>query len=120
MCLVVTVDTHTTQESQRLMSRPLRSDDPAAWMLIRGIEESNGARPDTGWVTPTHEEIYNERCYICTDPEFALMGLPVCKPCPVVLDSGQVCGVHWAADDSECDNGCDIAGYYLGDNHEYK
>lgn len=88
------------------MSKPLSSTDPAFWMLQRGIKETNGESPDTGWVTKTHDEIYKESCYICTDPEFALMGLPVCKPCPI-------CKAHWAADDSECDNGCDVQGYYM-------
>ena len=81
------------------MSRPLKSNDPAYWMLEKGLQ-------DESWRTPTHPEIYNPNCYICNDPEFALMGLPVCKPCPM-------CGAHWAADDDECDEGCDIMGYYV-------
>ena len=76
------------------MSIPLKSSDPAYWMLEKGL------RGDPDWVTPTHDEIYNSNCYICTDPEFALMGLPVCKPC-------SECGGHLAADDSVCDNGHD-------------
>lgn len=84
---------------------PLPLDDPAAWMLQRGIDEAEGRRENTGWVTKTHPEIYNPNCYICRDPEFALMGLPVCKPCPI-------CGAHWAADDGVCDEGCDVMGYY--------
>lgn len=101
------------------MSRPLPSDDPAKWMLDRGVQEefilANGGEipPDQRWITPTYDEIYKQSCYICTDPEFALMGLPVCKPCPVILDNGEPCGVHWAADDSECDNGCDVMGHYM-------
>lgn len=78
------------------MSRPLRNDDPSAWMLQRGIDEATGRRPDTGWVSTT--TVFNERCYICQDPEFALMGLPLCKPC-------ETCGAHTPADDIECDNG---------------
>jgi hypothetical protein len=85
--------------------RPLPLDDPAYWMLQRGIDEYEGRVENTGWITETHKEIYKASCYICTDPEFALMGLPICKPCPL-------CGVHWAADDAECDDGCDIYGYY--------
>jgi hypothetical protein len=84
---------------------PLPLGDPAYWMLEKGLR-------DESWRTPTHPEIYKETCYICIDPEFALMGLPVCKPCPVLID-GVPCGAHWAADDSECDNGCDVAGHYL-------
>lgn len=41
------------------------------------------------------ESIYRESCYICTDPEFAQMGLPLCRKCPV-------CGGHISADDTEC------------------
>ena len=93
---------------------PLPLDDPAYFMLQRGIDEVEGRRPNTGWVTQTHPEIYSESCYICRDPEFALMGLPVCKPCPVLID-GQPCGAHWAADDAECDNGCSVVEFYMED-----
>lgn len=86
------------------MPEPMRTSDPAYWMLEKGLADKAAHRK--GWVTPTHDEIYKSDCYICTDPEFALMGLPVCKPCPM-------CGVHWAADDSECDNGCDVQGFYM-------
>jgi hypothetical protein len=78
------------------MSIPLKVNDPAAWMLIKGIEDAAAGRE--GWITPTHDEIYRDDCYICTDPEFALMGLPVCKPC-------DECGGHVPADDIECENG---------------
>ena len=47
--------------------------------------------------------IYNADCYICRDPDFAQMGLPLCKPC-------LQCGAHVPADDDLCDNG--------HDNHE--
>lgn len=36
-------------------------------------------------------------CYICEDPEFAAMGLPLCRVCGV-------CGGHVAADDIVCDD----------------
>lgn len=36
-------------------------------------------------------------CYICEDPEFARMGLPLCRACPK-------CGGHVAADDTVCDD----------------
>jgi hypothetical protein len=36
-------------------------------------------------------------CYICDDPEYALMGLPLCYPCPA-------CGGHIPADDCVCDD----------------
>lgn len=36
-------------------------------------------------------------CYICQDPEFSRMGLPLCTACPK-------CGGHVAADDTVCDD----------------
>lgn len=84
------------------MSKPLRVDDPAAWMLIKGMDEQQKvergelASEDTKWISKT--TVYNEKCYICRDPEFALMGLPLCYPCPE-------CGAHVPADDTICDNG---------------
>jgi hypothetical protein len=45
----------------------------------------------------TSTTVYNQSCYICRDPEFAQMGLPLCYPCPV-------CGAHTPADDVVCDN----------------
>ena len=97
------------------MSIPLPPGDPAQWMLSRGRAEDWAVatgqldESERTWVTKTHPEIYKSTCYICIDEEFALMGMPVCKPCPM-------CGVHWAADDGECDNGCDIEGYYIDNN----
>ena len=90
------------------MSQPLKNDDPAYWMLQRGENENWAvatgqlAPEDATWVTKT--TVYNDRCYICRDPEFALMGLPLCKPCKHEVD-GVVCGAHIPADDVECDNG---------------
>lgn len=46
------------------------------------------------------DSIFRDDCYICIDPEFAMMGLPLCKPC-------LVCGGHRAADDEICENGHD-------------
>jgi hypothetical protein len=43
----------------------------------------------------------NPTCYICNDPEFAQMGLPLCTACPE-------CGAHVPADDCVCDNGHDV------------
>lgn len=58
-------------------------DDPAYALL-----------QDDFTTTPT---VYKRGCYICEDPEFAQMGLPLCRPCPS-------CGGHVAADDSVCDD----------------
>ena len=44
--------------------------------------------------TPT---IYREGCYICDDPDFSRMGLPLCFAC-------RFCGGHVAADDDKCDD----------------
>lgn len=46
--------------------------------------------------------VHDDRCYICNDPEFAQMGLPLCRPCPRCSQkAGQSAG-HVAADDSVC------------------
>lgn len=73
------------------MSIPLREDDPAYWLLERGI-----ADPSQRSVTT----VFKSGCYICEDPEFALMGLPLCYPC-------KECGGHVPADDTVCENGHD-------------
>ncbi len=41
-------------------------------------------------------DVFSESCYICNDPDFAQMGLPLCYPC-------RFCKGHVAADDSVCD-----------------
>jgi len=63
--------------------------------------------------------VFREGCYICEDPEFAQMGLPLCMECPFckVLTGGQG---HVAADDSECDDcGRDIRDYYMGQKRDF-
>lgn len=69
------------------MSIPLPKDDPAYWMLERGRKDPSKRSTTT---------VYDPNCYICKDPEFSLMGLPLCYPCVV-------CGAHVPADDVECD-----------------
>lgn len=69
-----------------------RPDDPAQALL---------RNPDV-YSTPT---VYDADCYICNDPEFAQMGLPLCKPCPDCDDG------HVPADDVECSN-CGSAAEY--------
>ena len=66
------------------MSEPMKPSDPAYWMLFDGVES-----------TPT---VYDDDCYICRDPEFAMMGLPLCYKC-------LICGAHVPADDPVCKNG---------------
>lgn len=102
------------------MSKPLPVTDPAYWMLERGRAEAKATPEEFGWRSvPT---AYNAHCYICRDPEFALMGLPVCYSCPVpvptplLMDGLPVflpCGQHVAADDCECDRGHDVQGFYM-------
>jgi len=62
----------------------MKPDDPAYWMLFDGVVS-----------TPT---VYAPHCYICNDPEYAQMGLPLCYEC-------LVCGGHVAADEHICING---------------
>lgn len=70
--------------------RQMKPSDPAYWMLSDGHTS-----------TP---EIHRDGCYICTDPEFAAMGLPLCKSCPKCsAEKGEPAG-HVPADDEECDD----------------
>ena len=41
--------------------------------------------------------IHRETCYICRDPDFAEMGMPLCSICTY-------CEGHIAADDTICDD----------------
>lgn len=66
------------------MMSKMKPGDPAYWMLDDGVTS-----------IPT---VHNDDCYICRDPEFAQMGLPLCYPC-------LICSAHVPADDHECDNG---------------
>lgn len=75
-----------------------QSDDMAFLLLHDGIE-----------TTPV---IYKTSCYVCEDPEFAQMGLPLCRKCPA-------CGGHIAADDSVCDVcGLDDNSFYQAENEK--
>lgn len=58
-------------------------DDPAYALLL-----------DDFTTTPV---VFRKGCYICEDPEFAQMGLPLCTRCPS-------CGGHVPADDTVCDS----------------
>lgn len=66
----------------------MKRSDPAYWMLEEGLNDPSKRTSTT---------VYKEDCYICMDPEFSLMGLPLCYPC-------KKCGGHVAADDTICDN----------------
>ena len=65
------------------MSKPLSENDPCQFMLHDNFT--------------TKPVIYRDYCYICNDPEFAQMGLPLCTAC-------RFCGGHVAADDIKCDD----------------
>lgn len=47
--------------------------------------------------------VYDELCYICNDPDFARMGLPLCRECNECKSKsdGKELG-HIPADDSQC------------------
>ena len=63
---------------------PMPSDDSAQFLIDMPYHS-----------TPT---IYSDSCYICNDPEFAMMGMPLCFACPE-------CNGHIAADDPDCECG---------------
>lgn len=65
------------------MSKPMSYGDPAYHLLHDGVES-----------TPV---THSDECYICNDPEYARMGLPLCRKCPE-------CGGHIPADDVICDD----------------
>jgi hypothetical protein len=73
------------------MSVPMRPDDPAYWMLF-----------DEFTSTPA-KGVYDPFCYICRDPEFAQMGLPLCRKCPKCSKNPEVeDNGHIPADDDRC------------------
>jgi hypothetical protein len=72
-------------------STQMSPSNPAYFMLSDGVTS-----------TPT---VHSDSCYICGDPEFAQMGLPLCNAC-------LACGGHVAADDTECDD-CGADAYEL-------
>jgi len=77
------------------------------WLLTGQQREAQGMGPWTqmddlafGLLTDGHvstPKVHRAGCYICADPEFAQMGLPLCYRCPA-------CGGHVAADDTVCDD----------------
>lgn len=66
------------------MSKKMDPSDPAYWMLSDGFTS-----------TPT---VFKRGCYICEDPEFAQMGLPLCYYCSECKTG------HVPADDTICDD----------------
>lgn len=78
-------ETVPTSDGSSIKITVTQQDDPAYWLLTD--ENTHHSVPN--------QSIFRENCYICRDPEFAQMGLPLCKPC-------EACGGHVAADDTEC------------------
>ena len=69
------------------LKRKTQPDDPAM-ILLR----------DSHTTTPV---VHDPDCFICMDPEFAQMGLPLCRPCPECQKNGRGTG-HIPADDIVC------------------
>lgn len=76
----------------------MKTDDPAYWMLKSGHVS-----------TPT---VYRKGCYICEDPEYAQMGMSLCKPCAACTGTGTELKGHVPADDTRCDD-CGVDSYEL-------
>ena len=51
------------------MSVPMQPTDPAYFLLEQGRKNPELRSKPT---------VYKKGCYICEDPEFAMMGLPLC------------------------------------------
>jgi hypothetical protein len=50
----------------------------------------------------TTPKVHEDSCYICEDPEFAQMGLPLCRPCPKCTTDEKDPKGHVPADDTTC------------------
>lgn len=82
--------------------RQMKTSDPAYFLLSGGHTS-----------TPT---VHRSGCYICEDPEYARMGLPLCKPCPECMRNAKNEGDmgHIPADEPVCDD----CGYDLQEAYE--
>jgi hypothetical protein len=101
---------HKLTEDQARLVQGLHDD---AWNRFQGgdlgaLEHSVASKPydpayalllDGKTSTPV---VHRDGCYICKDPEFAAMGLPLCFKCPACVRAGRGLG-HIAADDNTCD-----------------
>lgn len=76
--------------------RQMKTSDPAYWML----KDGHTSKP----------EVHRDGCYICEDPEFAQMGMSLCKPCAACQANGKT--GHVPADDTQCDD-CGADAYEL-------
>lgn len=75
----------SAHSTPRMHSRP---NDPAHKMLDN--------------VPVTEQKVYRETCYICTDREFARLGMPLCNICCGCRKNGK--DGHIPADDESCDD----------------
>lgn len=58
---------------------------------------------DDDYTSTPDPGVYDPNCYICNDPDFARMGLPLCRPCAKCQrDSGGLAQGHVAADETVC------------------
>lgn len=101
---------HRLTEEQAVLVQALHDD---AWNRHEGgdrqaLRHSVASKPydpafslllDDKRTTPV---VHRDGCYICEDPEFAAMGLPLCFKCPACVRKGETLG-HIAADDTKCD-----------------
>lgn len=87
----MTATTYKTDSSP--LPRPLtvtRPDDPAYRLIL----DAHTTTPIVG--------IYRSSCFICRDPEFAQMGLPLCRPCSTCTTDPATPAGHIPADDIAC------------------
>lgn len=89
---------------------PLQKRMTEAGIKALGIENADLSGPEH--LTPMERALYNDdkttsttvydqNCYICRDPDFARMGLPLCRECDDCKANGRGLG-HVPADDVEC------------------
>ena len=91
----------TTDILDAIANPDLRAKVAAGW-LAGDYQPMPTTDPAQALITSQHlsvPSVYDPSCYICNDPEFALMGMTLCWACPD-------CGGHVAADDGpECECG---------------
>lgn len=91
----------TVQDVLDAIESPLlRHDVAVGWMQGR-YTPMPASDPAQALVKSRHftvPTVYRQSCYICRDPEFALLGMSLCRPCPA-CENG-----HIAADDVTCDD----------------
>lgn len=94
------------EREQRGLGPNTKPSDPA----YRLLEDDYTSKP----------KVYRAGCYICEDPEFSQMGLPLCNPCPECSAKAKHPAGHIAADDTTCDDcGYDAEeAYYEMQDHE--